>query len=55
MVTPVCGKTLIARSGRVMAFRAWRGRDLGSVGRGKEGGQGGVNRGVLCLFEGKFF
>lgn len=32
------GKNLIARSGRVMGFRAWRGIDLGSAGRGKEGG-----------------
>lgn len=38
-----------------MDFRAWRLRNLGSAGRGKEGGEGGVNKGLLCLFWGEFF
>lgn len=32
-----------------MGFGAWRGRDLG-----REGGEGGVNEGVSCLFGGVF-
>lgn len=54
MITLVRGTKPIARSGRVLGFRAWRGRDLGSAGRGKEG-HGGVNKGVLCLFGEDFF